>query len=405
MPPRAPVAPSIERSSLVLWLGDGQAAMLDDLDRSVVGAVAVSLPQAARNATALTRARRDLGLGLMPDLESWRLQLALDHPLRGPAWRALGMDGGKVFKPDARRISEAAAERQGTRAMDAQTNNFDPTIFTTPAHWLPEDQAGVGRRNDLALAQACADIFARRDLAEPPDDDPHRHRRRLYASLMVDAGRLRRGDVEWILDAYCDLAGVDGYVVWAVRFNRGLLQARLLRALTDVLQQRPGRPVIAGGLWHFHKSALTRGLAATCVGPGRGMYPMLPPPEPEEPDETTDKPKGRAVCVYHGAILGSFGLRKSDDARRRRAFMRHACPCGAHPAQEPPATHEQIVAHNRFWLMHEARQALEQPRARSAARLAARIPDARRARADLGMTGLAACWSDLSAPGRSAATG
>jgi hypothetical protein len=49
----APASPATGQPSLVLWLGDGQGAMLEGLDRAVVGTVAASLPQAARNTTAL----------------------------------------------------------------------------------------------------------------------------------------------------------------------------------------------------------------------------------------------------------------------------------------------------------------------------------------------------------------
>lgn len=400
----APVAPAIQRPSLTLWLGDGQAAMLNDLDRRVVGTVAASLPQAARNSSALTRARRKLGLGLAFDLESWRLQLETAHPLRGAAWQSLGMDVGRVYSPDARRLPDGAARRQATRAMDAQTLGVDPTIFTTPAHWLAGRQAGVGRRNDLDIAEACAEIFAERELAEPADNDERRIRRRMYAALMVDAGRLERAELEWVVHEYSRLSGIDGYLVWAVRFNDGLAQARLHRELMTGLQERSGRPVVGAGMWHFHTALLSRGLASTCVGPGRLKYPMLPPAEPPEPldDGVEEKPHGRAVHVYHGAILGCFALRPEDDARRRRAFMRHACACGAHPPNEPPATHDQKVTHNRFWLMNEARDALPGLRDHAAARLAERITGARQARADVGMGPLASCWSDLSAPGQSA---
>jgi hypothetical protein len=408
-PPLAPLAPVVERSSLVLWLGDGQGAMLDGLDRSVVGAVAASLSQAARNVSALRRARRELGLGQIFDLECWRLQLDVGHPLRGAAWEALGMDSGRVYRPDTHTVSGKTARAQAQRVMDAQrprgdltivNSGVDPSIFTTPAHWLPDRQAGHGRRNDLALAEACVEIFDQLQLAAAPIDHPDQRERQLYAALMVDAGRLEHGDIDWIVDAYSHLEGVDGYIVWAVRFNESLVQARRHRELMDGLQERSGRPVIGGGLWHFHTAALSRGLAATCIGPGRLKYPPLPP---EEPAADGKKSRRGGIFVYHGAILGCFGLGEAGEARMRRAFIRHGCACGAHPANEPPKTNEQKVAHNRFWLMHEAREALAG--AGAATRLAARVPRAREARAELGMGRLAPCWSDLSAPGRSAATG
>lgn len=411
-PPSASLAPSppaTGRPSLMLWLGDGQAAMLEGLDRAVLGTVAASLPQAARNTTALRTARRKLGLGQMFDLECWRLQLELGHPTRSEAWKALGMDNGRVYRPDRHVVTGKIARDQAERAMNAQLPGadpnvdgpaVDPSIFTTPAHWLPDEQAGLGRRNDLALAEACVEIFDERQLAAAPLDHPDQRERQLYAALMVDAGRLEHGDIASIVDAYSRLEGVDGYVVWAVRFNESLVQARRHQELMGTLQERSGRAVVGGGLWHFHTAALSRGLAATCVGPGRSKYPPLPPVVPPA-GAKTDKRGG--IFVYHGAILGCFGLGDAGEARMRRAFMRHGCPCGAHPANAPPSTNEEKVAHNRFWLMYEAREAIAGSGA--AARLAARVPQARRARAEIGMGPLSACWSDLSAPGRSAATG
>lgn len=116
------------RPSLVLWLGDGQGAMLDGLDRAVVGTVAASLPQAARNTTALRTARRDLGLGQMFDLECWRLQLELGHLTRSEAWKALGMDNGRVYRPDRHEVTGKFARDQAERAMNAQLPGADPNV-------------------------------------------------------------------------------------------------------------------------------------------------------------------------------------------------------------------------------------------------------------------------------------
>jgi hypothetical protein len=308
------------------------------------------------------------------------------------------MDAGRVYVPDAQLISSKAAQRQAVRAIDAQTRGVDPTIFTTPAHYLPASQTGVGRENDLALAQACADVFAARQLSEPLSSDAHGHRRRLFATLMVDAGQLNRSEVDWLIESYAELTGVDGYLLWAVRFNKGLGQAQLLHRFAQGLQSRTVRPVVAGGLWHFHVSALARGLAATCVGPGRLEYPKMPPPETEDAGDATDGDRhGRALHTYHGAILGCFGLRTIDEARRRRAFMRFPCPCGAHPASSPPKTRAELVAHNRFWLLQESRDAISGTTGEATARLTARLPVAREARALLRMGPLKACWSTLAA--------
>jgi hypothetical protein len=395
--PNAPVAPSIARPSFVPWLGDHQGSLLDSLDRSIAGAVAASLPHAARNASALARARRDLGLGVMFDLEAWRIQLPLDHPKRGVAWRGLGLDPGRIYKPDAQLISEAAALRQAGRALNAQTDHADPTIFTTPAHWLEGCQAGRGRENELKLMRACVERFYERALSEPVPDDPHARRRGLFGALIVEAGKLEPADVGWLIEAHADVA-VAGYFVWVVNFQKRLGQARLVDELLLGLQAKSARPVVAGGLSHWHTAELARGLAATCTGPHRAEY-RLPPFEPPKVGDD-EEPPGRAVHLYFAPALGCFGLRSEDEPRRRQGFLRSGCPCGHHQPHEPPRTHEEIVAHNAYWLWCEAAEALRGSTSQATARLASRVPAARAVRNKLGMGRLPACWSALAEPGQ-----
>jgi hypothetical protein len=49
---------------------------------------------------------------------------------------------------------------------------------------------------------------------------------------------------------------VDGFLLWAVNFNKGQRQAALLLDLLFGLQHLSGKPVVAGGLSHWHLSAL-----------------------------------------------------------------------------------------------------------------------------------------------------
>jgi hypothetical protein len=395
----APIAPDLQGPSFVPWLADHQAALLDSLDREVVGAVASSLHHASRNSAALIRARGELGLGLMFDLEDWRIQLPLDHPKRKPL-QALGLDTERVYRPDDHVVSEEAARRRAAAALGAQTAAVNPTIFTTPAHWLSHSQTGRGRENELRIMRATVELFHDRALDQPAPGDARARRRGLFGTILIDVGRLTGPDISWILEAHDEIE-VDGFLVWIVNFNKGLSQARAADELLHGLQARSLRPVVGGGLSHFHVAELARGLAATCSGPQRSEY-RLPPAEAPVPTGDEDPP-GRAIHVYHGAVLGCFGLSEADAARRRQAFLRFPCPCGHHRPQQPPDTYEEIVAHNAYWLSREAADALRGPAA--AALLAARVPTTRETRRSLGMGRLSACWSLLAEPGQRAATG
>jgi hypothetical protein len=166
------------------------------------------------------------------------------------------------------------------------------------------------------------------------------------------------------------------------------------------LQHLSGKAVVAGGLSHWHLSALAYGLAATCTGPQR-LDLVLPPPDPAEPVEGED-PKGRALHTYHGAVLGCFGLGGEGMLKRARAFMRVPCDCGHHPRREPP-DRERTPDHNCASLMAESRDVLLGSRRQAVARLAARAAVARETRAAIGMGRLHACWSTLEDERRQAA--
>jgi hypothetical protein len=396
----APFAPSVGDGQLVLWIGDHHGKLLQKLDRAVVGTIAAPLSYRFRNTTALRRARRELGLGVMYELEAWRLQLPVGHRLRGEAWRDLGMDTGKVYLPDRIRLTTDAATRHADRALSAQVP-ADPTIFTTPGHHLPDSQIGQGRANELLVIEAACERFQQRRLRNPAPDDPLRRVRQLYASVLVDASRLEDGDVAPLVGAYAGL-GVDGFVVWAVNFNKGLRQAALLLDLTLGLERRSGKPVVGGGLSHWHLGALAFGLAATCTGPQRRDL-LLPPADPPAP-APGEEAKGRAIHTYHGAVLGCFALDEAGRAKRDRAFMRAPCDCGHHPRREAPAR-EKIDDHNCVWLMSDARDMLRGSRAEAVSRLSGRAVDARATREAIGMTRLNACWSALDDDSRQAAGG
>lgn len=374
------------RQSLVLWLGDHKGRLLDGLDREVVGAVGVSLAQLPRNIKAHRRARRELGLGVLCDVEGWRRQLPPEHPGR------LAWDGTtRVYRPTARLLSSAAAAAVAEAALEAQ-QRAHPTVFTTPGHYVQDSDDRVSRQNDLAIAEASVATFADGSLHEPEAGDRFHLRRHLYATVLVDAQRLTPASARWLVDAYAGLP-VNGILLWAVNFNEGKRQALLLLDLAEALEAGTGRPVIAAGLWHWHVNALARGLAATCTGPQRLKLSLLPPMPPDvEPaadDEDAESP-GRATHIYHRPILGCFGLRKVDQLKAQLAFRRHPCPCGHHDEATPPSGGRERVAHNEWALMQDARVAFgdsDMGRLGRAVRIAAAEREALR------MSSLSGCWS------------
>jgi hypothetical protein len=326
----------------------------------------------------------------MVESELWRNQLELGHPARNQeAWRRNGVPLPSIYRPDVALSSGDEVAELAERALEAQ-QFADPTIFVSPSHYLPGPQVGVGRSNDLAISAAYVGAFRRAGLEEPHPGDMWARPRGVFVGMTVDFSRLAWNDLSGLVDEYASLDG-HGFVLWVANFNGGIGQAQMLRAFARELEAASSRPVVIGGVGHWHTALLHDGLAATCVGPQRGRYPLLP----DAPDVSEDE-RRRATFTYHGAVLSAFGLARSGVRQRNAVFALRGCACGFHQGDVPP-TGVAIRQHNQWWLSNEARNAAIAFRAGETRWLTERRDQAIETRGATGMTALARCWNDLPA--------
>jgi hypothetical protein len=348
------------------------------------------MPQAlvARNSGFVTVVRRDQGLALLLDGEAWKAQLDPGHPLRTTGFQGLRwVDPAQRHQPE--RWTSTFCEDFAEIYVDEQAG--DATLLTTPAHDDVE-QAGAVRRRDLELAAMCADHVRGKALREPATGDAHRIRRQLFATVLLRAGLVSDNGLRWLIDAYASI-DVDGYVLWAVNFTGTLPQIERVLAMADGLSAATGRPVVVAGVGRLWQLALSHGVAAAIFGQKTALTwpPDALDPSPITADEQ-NQDDGRGVAVYHGAILSAIRIGEPGDVDRRRLFIRHECGCGHHREGTPPQGQREILAHNIWWTMREARQACLPSVDRSGLALALRAVAAVRNRERLGLKPLKSGW-------------
>jgi hypothetical protein len=386
------VHPSVGRRSVIWWAGHHGGPVLPDLDREVVGTVAMAQGLVALNPGFVAAVRRKRGLGLMLEGEAWKAQLHPDHPLRTTSFEALRwVEAGVRHEPEL--WSAAQSEDFVEAYLDEQARHA--TLLTTPAHY-EADPVGPVHRRDVELAEMAADHVRAKALREPAEDDERRMRRELYADIHLRVGRVDASERRWLIDAYKSI-DVDGYVIWAVAFTGSQTQVQRLLALVDELFAATGRPVVVAGVGHFWQLMLSRGVAAAVHG--RRTALSWPPdaldPKQEPVAEEGDDEDGFGVAVYHGAILGCIQIGERGDVDRRRLFFRHPCGCGHHARGAEPKGQMAILAHNLWWSMHEARQVCLQGIERATLVLALRASAAKVNREGLGLAELRTGWRAL----------
>lgn len=386
---KRPRHPSLDEPSMMLWPGDRGRRLVELADRDVVSAIAFALPLASRNNALISLARATLGYGLAFEGEAWRNQLEPDHRHRGVHFQALGYhQPGRVIKPDGGAFGTQLIEAIASPYIDEQVR-AGGTLLTTPGHFS-EHPIGTARGNDIALARRCAEIFAARALAEPAPNDKWQIRRELYATIVVRPDRLHPRAIRGIVDRYAEL-GLDGHLIWAANYAGAAAGYRSIRELALLLQERTDRPSVVGGLGWLWQGALRNGIAAACFGRHRGSLTL--PAGDETPGEADDDDeRGWGTSIYLGQLLGGFRIGRPGDAQRRQAFMRFGCPCGHHPPHQPPQNQVEQVAHNVWWLMHEARAATAADTAQATADLQRRVGEAANWRSRLGMGALSRGW-------------
>jgi hypothetical protein len=382
----APRHPELGRRSLIAWPGYRSGLAVSAFDRRVVGAIAKPLPHAALDPNFVSVALA-AGLGVVLPAQAWRNQLPLDHPKRTGSFADLRVHRpGLQLVPDETPLRPGFAERYAADHLAAELEG-GATIATTPGHVL--DHEGLqGRRTELLLARLTADEFgARRAWLPAPG---RTGKRELYATIVLQ-GRHAADPavVEWLVAAYTELEGVNGYWIVAVNTSQSGRQVAGYARLALRLQQLTQRPAAVSCVGDGHLALLAAGVAATCAGL-HGMSFRHPPAELPESDDDAEE-TGLGVHTYHRAVLGNAGRLGADgDALRRALFINHSCPCGNHAANEPPGGKKQIVAHNCWSITADARDFALPDVAAAEERLAARSEQARRHRALLKMSRLRA---------------
>ena len=370
--------PSLEVRSLVLHAGHASGIRVAELDRRIVGSIAVPLRHAARQ-TGLIADALKAGLGMVSPPQSYLNQCV-------PGERPSGFDDLTLARtvaldPSRQRWSDSAIIDYAEDTLDAQLS-VGATLALTPAHVLEED-GGHARDQELHLARATVASWTARQGWRPPPQHPGARPRELYASIVVQ-GREVEGATPALIDAYAGLE-VAGY--WLVVMNAGRSKTQIagVARLALGLQQRSGRPVVVTGIGDVHLALLASGVAAVCAGL-HGMRATFPP---EQIDNAED---GVAVHIFHPAILSSLPLGERYAPARRRLFSQRPCRCGAHPASEPPVGRAATIAHNRYQLQHEALEAASMDPVIAESRLLARASRASTLRRELQLGPLAAGW-------------
>jgi hypothetical protein len=383
----APRHPSLARRSLVAWPGYHSGLAVDQLDRSVIGAIAKPLPHAVQDPRPVAQALR-LGMGVVLPGQAWRNQLPLDHAKRTGMFSALSHHRpGRQLDPDDKRFSATFAETYAADHLAAELG-AGATILTTPGHVLTREGSS-GRENDLLLARLAADEFTARRAAAPAPGRPAAMRREIYATIVLQGVHAReRAIVDWLINAYAALDGISGYWIIAANCNGSGVQVAGYARLALALQAVTQRPAVVSCVGDAHLALLASGVAATCAGV-HGMSFTFPPAElPERKHDDDDEP-GLGIFVYHRAVLGNVGSFTAEGERARIAlFGRAPCRCGHHPANRPPRGKRQTVAHN-SWAVSRDALAFSVPEVLVAERqLDQRVQRAARRRTLLGLTGV-----------------
>ena len=399
-----------------------------NVQRDVVGTIALPLRQAASEAALIARAGAD-GLGVVLAGEAHLNQLPPSARPRGFA--ALEYAQPHALDVERTRMSPTALADYAEAFLDAQLS-AGATLATTPAHVF-DVELGHGREQDLKLARVTIAAWHERQAWRPPPQHPDDEPRELHAGIAVRAsglvaGRARAGaargadDVRGVADAggARGVAGADD--VRGVR-DAGDIVSRLielyapldvagywltvfdvdahaagdhLAAVVDLalgLQEATGRPVTVAGVGAAQAALLASGVAATCAGPGDGQLNF--PPKPSDGDEVT----GIAVEIFHPAILGAVPSGSKIPALAS-LFAHHPCRCGEHPPHEPPRRRRAILRHNAWCLASEARDATRLVPVLDEQRLAARLQRADALRRDLVLPPLEPGWAAIAATAR-----
>lgn len=349
------------------------------MERDVVGAVALPAQRAAASGPLLQRARA-AGFGIAMPGQAWLNQLPPQR--RGAAYASLPYALPAALDLDRPLASSERAD-YSEAFIDAQLA-AGATLVTTPAH-VPEREGGGAREQEVALVQASIAAWQERQGWRPPPQRPGDAPRELLACIAV-RGELLPGAVEALVTAYAALE-VDGFWLTVIGGDGSAAQTAATADLALGLQEAARLPVTVAGAGSLHPALLAAGVAAACASPDL-LRPTFPPRAAE-----ADGVVGIAVPVFHPAVLGTVPPGAAHDDARTALFATDPCRCGAHRSFEPPRGRRETLAHNRWCLVTEARDATRLMPLLDETRLAARVQRAEATRARLALPPLPGGWT------------
>lgn len=367
---------------LVLWLGSGAKYQLAAVDRSAIEEVALPLVAIRRRRSVIDRIRAR-GLGLFLDPEPWRNQLPLTHSARRRPFSAFDYSlKERVWNPK----EEVSSEDLDTLPQAWLSSQIvaGASELLIPGH-IYYDLTGRGRQGDLSLARRACEVAGHWMGREELFGDV---KRGIYAQITIWPFNLRNRDIAWLADAYSELP-VNGYWLSLVAFSQSETQYMGIRVLAEKLQERTGKRVIVSGLGRLWQGALADGVDSVCVGHERSLFLF---PSPDLPPNVEEGQRFR-IQIYHPAVLGALRGSQQGHMAQDHLFERFPCQCGGHPPKERPRVRRARLHHNAWWIARELEWAIAPEKGGMDTQ--ARIDQATKLRAELGMSSLSIAWREI----------
>lgn len=362
------------------------------MNREITGSIAMPVKHAAADASVIDSAI-GAGMGVALPGQAWLNQLPIDQ--RGVAFADLPYAQPAPLAIETRRLTPEALTAYADAFIDAQIT-ARASLVTTPAHVFITE-LGLGRGQDIALAEASIAIWKERQGWRPSPQLPNDPPRELHAAIAVVGANLADA-ADRLVDLYAEL-DVAGYWLIIVNGGNSVRQAVAVTRIALGLQVRTGRPVTVSGSAWMHLALLASGVSATCAGL-HGMRPTFPPATFDSDDDG-----GIGIPIFHPAILGAIPLGPRYDGTRSMLFELHPCHCANHTPNRPPVGKREIVPHNTACLASASREAAFMAPVIDEVRFIARMARANQLRARLSMGPLPRSWEHVGPTARSLRSG
>jgi len=359
-PPLA-YAPSADRRQYVPWLTAADLDVLDDLDvTSELMLVAHPLADAHLRPALARRVRQRLKLGLLLEPETYLLQLDAERRAEADVAPRIALllegRGGHHLDLESRQSAGTLASF-ARQTLDSEVAAL-ATALVAPAPLL-RPSAPDTVVNATVLLDAAGAYFVAESLHTPLDTTIPYRPRQLFAAITLDARALREPwFLQRVLDSFAAAPpSVYGYLVQVANLGSHP-QPRDVRVLADflyALEYRAVRPVLVARVGSLGLGFLAGGLAGYAAGPGVSELLRFPP-QPFR--RRKDRKGGFSIVSLHHLLLRNLRTLGPNSDAGRLAFYRLPCTCGHHDAGKPPHVNHARKAHNLFWRIRQAPEAV-----------------------------------------------